>query len=146
MNAELAYLDTSALAKRYLPEPGSAEFDAFFVARRRALISRLVVIELKCLLRRRTRMGEIDAGYEQRATKAFEDDVLAGFLVVEPLADQHGLGARALIDRLAAHPLRTLDALHLAIAQGRGVRLFATADRRQADAAQALGMEVATFG
>ena len=53
MPAAEPYIDTSALAKRYLNEPGSEALDAFLGTLSRALISRLTVVEPRCLLRRR---------------------------------------------------------------------------------------------
>jgi uncharacterized protein len=47
---------------------------------------------------------------------------------------------------LADQPLRTLDALHLAVARTTGTRLVATADRALARAAQVLGFATITFG
>jgi len=43
------------------------------------------------------------------------------------------------------YPLRTLDALHLAIAQSIGAGVLATADLGMARAAEDLGFTVATF-
>jgi len=43
------------------------------------------------------------------------------------------------------HPLRSLDALHLAIARDAGCASIATADRVLADAAAALGLEAVRF-
>jgi predicted nucleic acid-binding protein len=56
---------------------------------------------------------------------------------------QHAFIARDLVDAVPEHPLRALDALHLAIAQGAGSRV---ADRVMAEAAEALGFEVHSFG
>lgn len=50
----------------------------------------------------------------------------------------------ALIGRLSDVPLRSLDALHLALARQLGVERLATA--RMADAASAPEMEVVRFG
>lgn len=49
------YLDTSALAKWYLNEPFSEKFEAFIQEYSTAAISRLTVVELRCLLARRRR-------------------------------------------------------------------------------------------
>jgi uncharacterized protein len=146
MSADVAYVDSSALAKWYLNEAGSAEFVDFIRAQRLALISRLTVVELRSLLARRQRSGDITANYRRDAVRTFEMDVRRGFLQVEPLFDQQAIIAADLIDRLPNLPLRTLDALHLAIAQTTGVRLFATADRALARAAEAIGLAAVTFG
>jgi hypothetical protein len=72
MSADLPYVDTSALAKWYLNEAGSAEFVDFMRAQGRALISRLTVVELRSLLARRERSGEITAAYQRDAVRTLE--------------------------------------------------------------------------
>jgi predicted nucleic acid-binding protein len=139
------YLDTSALAKWYLNEPFAGEFEAFLQELPTATISRLTVVEFRCLLARRRRAREISRAIEGRVFRTFEEDVRAGFLQVQPVSDEHLVAALELIARLGRFPLRTLDALHLAIAQGSKVRGIATADRIMAEAGRALGFEVARF-
>ncbi len=139
------YLDTSALAKWYLNEPFSEAFEEYIRARPDAAISRLTVVELRCLLARRRRAGEITKAIETRVYAAFEKDVNAGSLLVHPVADEHMIAALGMIERLGRYPLRTLDALHLAIAQGIHCRQLATADKTMADAGKAAGLDVARF-
>ena len=139
------YLDTSALAKWYLNEPYSEEFEAFIQEQPTAAISRLTVVEFRCLLARRRRAREITRTVESRVYAAFEKDVGAGFLQVYPVSDEHLIAALGLITRLGKYPLRTLDALHLAIAQGIRCRQLATADKSMANAGKAAGLGVARF-
>ncbi len=139
------YLDTSALAKWYLNEPFSEEFEAFIQEQSTAAISRLTVVEFRCLLARRRRAGEITKAIESRVYASFEKDVSAGSLQVYPVADEHLIVALGLIEQLGRYPLRTLDALHLAIAQGIHCRRLATADKTMADAGKAAGLSVARF-
>lgn len=139
------YLDTSALAKWYLNEPLSEQFEAFIREQSSAAISRLTVVEFRCLLARRRRAGEITKSVESRVYASFEQDVGAGFLQVYPVADEYLIAALSLITRLGRYPLRTLDALHLAIAQGIHCRRLATADKTMADAGRAIGLGVTRF-
>ena len=139
------YLDTSALAKWYLNEPFSEAFEESIRAQPAAAISRLSGVELRCLLARRRRAGEITKAIETRVTAAFEKDVSAGSLQVHPVADEHVIAALGMIERLGRYPLRTLDALHLAIAQGIHCRQLATADKTMADAGKAAGLDIARF-
>jgi len=134
------------LAKRYLREAGSDQFDRFLARLESVSISRLTMVEFRCLLARRRRNRDIDAGAERRAAAAFEDDIAQGFLDMHPLEDRHALGARDLLLRLATVPLRTLDALHLAIATTIGAPAVATADETFAAAADALRLRVEWFG
>ena len=140
------YFDTSALAKWYLAEQGSAAFEVFVNSNRRRLISRLVTVEMRCLLARRRRAGEIDQDYEASAWIAFTTHMADSVFKVESLPDTRFSEARALIETLTDVPLRTLDALHLAAAQAADATILATADTVQRRAAQALGLEVAFFG
>jgi hypothetical protein len=93
------------LAKRYLHEAGSDEFDDFLGQMTSASISRLTVVELCCLPRRRRRNHEINASIEQKAGAAFEEDIAQGFFEVHPLEDQHAIRARELLISLAVVPL-----------------------------------------
>jgi hypothetical protein len=145
MSADVPYLDSSALAKWYLNEAGSAAFVDFIGSQQLALISRLTVVEIRSLLARRQRAGDITAEYRQDAVQTFDSDVRRGFLQVEPLFDNQAVIAADFIDRSIDQPLRTLDALHLAVAHTAGVRLVATADRALARAAEALGFVTVTF-
>ena len=139
------YLDTSALAKWYLNEPFSEQFDTFIQKEPTAVISRLSVVEFHCLLARRRRASEITKAIESRVYASFEKDVGAGFLLVNPVTDEHLIAALGLITRFGRYPLRTLDALHLAIALGSHCRRLATADKTMADAGKAAGLGVARF-
>lgn len=142
----MAYVDTSALAKWYLNERGSEEFADWIVEQPEPWISTLTSLEMRCLLGRRRRAGEIGPDIEARAFSAFEEDVANGHLFLHPVDDDAVRGGLALIGRLAELPLRTLDALHLALARQLAAPLLATADATMADAASALGLEVARFG
>ena len=142
----LPYVDTSALAKWYISEPGSEAFEAFIAGFPRIVISRLTLVEVRCLLARRRRAGEIAEPTAERAFQLFQSDIAQGYLEVCPLADHHALRAVALLGQLHDHPLRTLDALHLAVAQTIRSQTVATADRVMARAAEALGFKAVVFG
>jgi len=55
------------------------------------------------------------------------------------------MAAIRLIDQLPQHALRTLDAIHLAIARGIGAGTIATADHIMAEAAELFAMDVIMF-
>jgi uncharacterized protein len=139
------YLDTSALAKWYLNEPFSEAFEVFIQEQPEAAISRLTVVEFRCLLARRRRAGEITKTVESRVYAAFEKDVGAGSIQVHPVLDEHLIAALGLLGSLGRFPLRTLDALHLAIAQGIRCKVLATADKTMADAGKAAGLSIVRF-
>ncbi len=144
--AEAIYLDTSGLAKWYLNEAGSDEVETFLLQEAPVAISTLTVVEMRCLLARRRRGGEIDPMLEMRIFATFEEDMRAGHLVRHPVDDAMVGSAAGLIAAVADHPLRSLDALHLSIAIGLGVTTVATADQVMAGAAEALDLQVKRFG
>ena len=141
----MVYIDTSALAKWYLNEPKSEDFAAWIQAELDTHISTLTVLEMRCLLARRRRNHELSVDIEQRVVATLKDDISQGFLVQHSVNDANVSGALGLLEMLADHPLRTLDALHLSIARNLGTERLATADRVMNAAGQALGFEVIRF-
>ena len=141
----MVYVDTSALIKRYITEANSDEFDAFFMARTPLAISRLTLVEMRCALARRHRNNEITALLEEQAMDEVRTDIQDGALSVHPTNDDQVVHALHLIEQVAPRPLRTLDVLHLSAALRINAHEFATADKNQAAAAQALGMTIFTF-
>jgi predicted nucleic acid-binding protein len=109
-------------------------------------ISRLTVLEMRCLLSRRRRNREMDPGAEKRAITLFEEQIAQGFFEVHPLEDRHAIRAQELIVQFPAIPLRTLDALHLSVALDLGASLVMTSDRVFATAGRALRLRVKWFG
>ena len=146
MSDDRLYLDTSALAKWYIEEDGSADFEKFIRARDSACISRLTVVELRCLLSRRRRNTDISAALERAIARQFDVHVRDGILDVLPLEDQHVAEAAAMIEKLHRIPLRTLDSLHLSVARASRIDTIATADHTMARAAKALKFQVHSFG
>lgn len=140
------YLDTSALAKWYLNEPGSEAFSTWIGKQEDTHISSLTEVEFRCLLGRRRRNGDIPAELEQQLFAVFKTDVQAGHLIQHPIQDRHVVDAIALLERAPPAALRTLDALHLRIAIDIGAEALAAADQTMATAATDLGVHVVNFG
>ena len=146
MNAEKrAYLDTSALAKWYLNEAGSEAFVEFLQGLDSAVISSLSVTEMRSLLSRRRRMGDLSVELESVLFAALLNDIDRGWLQRYPLDDARFAEATNLIARYPEHPLRTLDALHLTVAADLAVSIVATADGVMADAPLSMGLQVVRF-
>lgn len=139
------YLDTSALAKWYLNETGSDAFVAFLQELGSAVISSLTVTEMRCLLSRRRRMGDLSLELESVLFAAFLEDIDRGWLQRTAVDDSRFGEAMNLIARYPEHPLRTLDALHLTLAVHAGVSILATADGVMAQAAESMGLNVVRF-
>lgn len=102
-------------------------------------ISPWVSTEVASALAMKQRQGLFDA--ERRAAVEAGWRVLAADLPAVPVEAAHFVLAEALVDS-GARGLRAADALHVAIARSGGFAL-ATLDRGMADAAEAVGMEVA---
>jgi hypothetical protein len=141
-----AYIDTSALAKRYLNEAGSEEVEDCLADQSLLLTTRLTRAEMRSLLARRRRHGELDAALEAQLFAAFLDDIRQGYLVEHELSAPMLDGAVNIIGQLPAIALRTLDALHLAAAQQLGAETLVTADATMRDAAAELGIPTSFFG
>ena len=140
-----AYLDTSAMAKWDLNEAGSEAFVEFLQGLDSAVISSLSVTEMRSLLSRRRRMGDLSAELEYLLFAALLDDIDRGWLQRYPLDDARFAEATNLIARYPENPLRTLDALHLTVAADLAVSIVATADGVMADAALSMGLQVVRF-
>lgn len=140
------YLDTSALVKRYLPERNSEAFDAYLAELGPVHISRLTMVELRSTFARKRRQARLNPEQEMAAMNEVRTDIQNGLLSVAPSTDADFIEAFRLMDELAALPLRTIDALHLATASGLGSGVIATADDVMRRAAQQLQLEVAYFG
>ncbi|MBA3871139.1 MAG: type II toxin-antitoxin system VapC family toxin [Anaerolineae bacterium] len=108
------FLDTSALAKRYLVETGSGWIKSFFLPtlNQVIVISELTPVEMFSLLARRQREGYISP----QDAAAFQADFWVHFekqYLVVNLESPILLQARSLVTN---HKLRTLDAIQLASA------------------------------
>lgn len=139
------YLDTSALAKWYLNEAGSEAVSRYIQKLDVAVISQLTTVEMRSLLARRRRMGDIEATLEYTIFAAFQDDIALGHLQLYPVEASLWSEAANLITRYPEHPLKTLDALHLTIVRHYNIELLATADLVMAKAAEATGIGVELF-
>ena len=142
----LSYIDTSALAKWYLPEVGSESFADWMQHQDETCISSLTTTEFRCLLARRQRMHLLTSVQVQEIYAKFQQDCQDGHLLHYAVSDQHVLNAKLMIESLPDIALRTLDALHLSIAHEISVSVLATADKIMAQAARELAMEVVWFG
>ena len=146
MNVERrAYLDTSALAKWYLNETQSERFVDYLQGLDVAVISSLTRTEMRSLFSRRRRMGDLTAELESVLFAAFNDDLARGWLQNYTVDDARFAEACNIISRYPEHPLRTLDALHLAVAVDAGIETVATADTVMAETAETMGLEVIRF-
>jgi predicted nucleic acid-binding protein len=141
-----SYIDTSALAKWYLPEAGSDDLAIWMQQQKDTCISSLTITEFRCLLARRQRMQLLSGKQVQELYAIFQQDCQDGHLLHIPVSNQHILNAELMIESLPTIVLRTLDALHLSIAHDISASTLATADKVMSQAAELIDIKVAWFG
>ena len=135
-----AYFDTSALIKRYVDEPGRRQ--VLQLLRRDACVTSAVMpIELRSALRRRVSEGSLHGERVPEILKRVASD--RAFWTLVGVSSEVLAAAETLV---ATHPLRALDAIHVASAQLFATRIgapglmFVSADARQTTAAAAIGL------
>ena len=106
------YLDTSAIVKYYVDEPGSTWLRAQIDAADLPVTSLLALVEAVSAFNRRVREGRLTLSEYRRLRDVFREDVQALFGVI-PLQISIVDSAGRLLER---HPLRSYDAIHLATA------------------------------
>lgn len=136
----MIYLDTSVVAPLYWAEPLSNAVEELLRQESGLGISQLVEVELCSALSRRVRMGELARDQAQTIANRFQNDLDNGFYVQLALESIHYHRAKDWIRRFDTS-LRTLDALHLAIAFSHNIPLV-TADEGLLASADVLGVKV----
>jgi predicted nucleic acid-binding protein len=134
------YVDSSALAKLYVPEAESELLDAFLHGRRGLMISELAITEVLSAVARRKREGELRAKQANEIRDAVLVDADSGAFDRLDLNPEVHREAERLLFATDSLPLRTLDALHIALAfSGRASHIL-TFDRRMREAATQAGL------
>ena len=139
------YIDTSALVKWYVPEPGSDEIVEYLTRSCPVFISLLTKVEMRSAIGRHARTGRLDAETKGKILATFEGDIVAGHLQLVPLSANAFLTAESLLSAHPDVPLTSLDALHLGTALASGLSELATADKLMAQAAQGIGLGCRQF-
>lgn len=141
-----AYFDTSALIKRYVREPGSAQVVAL-LRRHNLLSSAITPVEIMSALGRRRR----DRDLSEEAFTATVNRVRSERLHWELIEVGETVLSRAEEIVQGSVPMRSLDAVHIAslmaFQSASGIRSpFVTGDGRQRDAATFLGLDIIWIG
>jgi hypothetical protein len=133
--------DTSALAKRYVDERGTPRVLELCAQATEIVVSVLCVPEILSALNRLRREGRLTSGgYVAAKTDLADDMTQATIVPVTP-----AVVSRA-IEILEKAALRTLDAIHLAVAMDSACDLFVSSDVRQCEAARELGLKIERVG
>jgi predicted nucleic acid-binding protein len=136
------YLDASALAKLYLPEPESEALETVLMRRRDLYVSDLSVTEIVSAAARRHRKGEMTQQDLTRLHKILLDDVTDRNYLTAALDSSVHRSAEKLLLAFSGSFLRAADALHLALAQSIEAKTFVTYDHRLIEAVEVAGMQV----
>ena len=124
------FLDTSALLKRYVNEPGSDAVDQLFEAADEIVLAPIARIEAYTALHRKQREGALADADFTAIRKELETDL--PFFSVVPFGPELELQSLQLVSHWS---LRTLDAMQLAAGILAGTDRFVTADRKLGDIA-----------
>jgi hypothetical protein len=131
------FFDSSALVKRYIREKGTDEVLARCDQATELAVATIAWPELVSAFRRLVRENRL----EETRYRALKAD-LAADLADAVLCEISPQVVQRAITALEAHPLRAMDALHVAAALVGTADIFVSADARQCAAAAALGLEV----
>ncbi len=131
------FLDTSAFAKRYVTEQKSDKVMKLCQQADSLIVSVICLPELISTLSRLLR--------EKKLTKAayrkLKNDVIADLADVDVCQISPNVLVSA-VSLLESHPLRAMDALHVACALAVKPDIFVSADRRQLSAAKKAGLKI----
>src|SRR5262245_47287056 len=133
---DYAYFDTSALIKRYVEEPGRREVLAL-LRKNHCVVSAVLPVEVRSALRRRVAEKTLDARRVPSILKRLAAD--RAYWTVIGVSTEVLATAETLSE---THPLRALDAIHVASAKLFANRIasalgftFVSADLQQTTAA-----------
>jgi predicted nucleic acid-binding protein len=132
------YVDTSVLAAYYCPEPLSYRAEKFLTTHRQPGISALTEVELFSAVSRKVREGGMSKRDANRIVTTFVSHTDNRLYTYIPVQQHHYRLARDWIG-LFELGLKSLDALHLAIASSEGLTVV-SADRNLLKSAKALGL------
>ena len=131
------YFDSSAFAKRYINEAGTAQVLDWCQRADELALSVIALPELIsafCRLKRERRLTP--AAYEQ-----IKSDLLAD-LSDATLCETTPALLQLAVQALEGSPLRGMDAIHIGAAQVCEAEVFVSADARQCSAARLAGLQV----
>ena len=131
------FLDTSAFAKRYVSEQGSDKVIALCQQSDSLVVSVICLPELISTLSRLLREKKL-AKADYRKLKG---DAMADLADVDICQFTPDILA-SVVSLLESHPLRAMDALHVACALVVEPDIFVSADHRQLSAAKKAGLKV----
>lgn len=140
----MLYIDTSVLAAYYCPEPLSEKAEYHLLSERRPAISQLTEVELSSAVSRKVSEKTLSEKDGLKILNEFQSHIDASMFTYIILDSMHYRLARSWISRFSI-PLRTMDAIHLAVSTASDLELI-TADKGLAQSAEKLGIVTKFIG
>jgi predicted nucleic acid-binding protein len=131
------YIDTSVLTAVYCAEPGSAQAQKA-VQRCEPIISVVARLEFSSAVAKKVRVGTLSVAEGSQLISQFCAHIRDGVYALVPVTDAHYATANEWVNAFTT-PLRTLDALHLAVASGHNLSML-SADEAVLQSAKVLGV------
>ena len=135
----MVYIDTSVLVAYYCPEPLSEKAEKLLISYLKPAISSLTEVEFFSAVSRKVRKKEINSKDAGRVTARFLAHMDSDNYTYIPIERHHYRLARDWIGMFKIE-LRTLDAIHLAVASSEGLTLL-TSDQRLFKSAKILAQD-----
>ncbi len=127
--------DTSALYKRYNQEPGRTQVLGLFDRASSVVVAAHCLTEIASAFHRQRHDGLLtDGDCDKIMLQVYRDFAEFDVLLLDKRVEAFAVAA------MRRSRLRAMDALHVGTAMASGIDLFVTSDRRQADAANAVGL------
>ena len=142
----MSYWDTSTLAKLYLPETDSPDFELKAGTEPTIVTVKLALHEMRRVAFRKESDGLIPANTAEAVLSQLERDIGAGEIRIVELGAAVEAEFNAIMAtcyrRTPVIPIRTFDALHLAAARVAGETELVATDKRLRDAAKLLAFSL----
>lgn len=134
------YIDTSVLVAYYCPEPISETSEMLILSSNRPCISTLTEVEFASALSRKVREKSLSPEDGNKIFNQFQSHLEQSLYGLTSVENRHYQTAKNWIGQFST-PLKTLDALHLAITAESGLTLL-TADKHLETSAKYFGIDV----
>jgi predicted nucleic acid-binding protein len=135
----MVYIDTSVLVAYYCPEPMSEKAEKLLISYLKPAISSLTEVEFFSAVSGKVRKKEINLKDADRVIARFLAHMDADHYTYIPIERHHYRLARDWIGMFKME-LRTLDAIHLAVASSEGLALL-TSDQKLFKSARTLAQD-----
>jgi len=137
------YIDTSVIAAYYCPEPMSETVEEFIIKIKQPAISYLTEIELVSAISRKIREKNLSQTDGNKILTQFQSHIQQKMFRWLSLEQKHYQMGKNWISQFNT-PLKTLDALHLALASTYNLTLL-SADIQLLKSARFFGVDVSTI-